>query len=403
MLTEMRARTLNPAGPPGRVDDTTLNREKIERNKRSQAWMRRHLVQNIGSAHPGKVAVRSSWIESPEDCIKTRDLDELHVLALFHSMLQNGMIKENITLIMWKPKDKDEAAKYNTVRCVFNLESDRPPHRLFAIIGDHTSTAVKKLNRKFPRNADFDILNTPLLIVERSNENIAEILYIGTLDNTIASLHKSMTQWDCVKQMRTIYVHLQRVHAGDESSFKEQWRKYKQDCEGSMPYKGGTFSTFSSMAILSEDIFSRIKQIFTGQYVTNPAIKQGIPKAMTCFQNMGNIDSADLCKWLDRVLSGQYNCATFSQRCAAYKLEMHVKTLIVEYVNTMDDCEHKSWEDVVSQYPRMGLQSFIEEQIGLAPKKRKDNLQSHAKTRIDQIMELCRRDADVQRQVEVQI
>ena len=74
----------------------------------------------------GKIKVRSIWIEDPEDCIMSRDKDELHVLEMMNSIAENGLVNPNLVILMWLPEDSDEAAQYPLGSVNFDLAQDKP-------------------------------------------------------------------------------------------------------------------------------------------------------------------------------------------------------------------------------------------------------------------------------------
>jgi hypothetical protein len=373
----------------------------MQRNKAMLAWTSHNSVRGGLTVRGGKIKVRAIWIEDPEECIISRDKDEMHVLQMMSSIAENGLVNPNMVILMWLPEDSDAAAQYPLGSVNFDLAQDKPPCPLYAVIGMHTTTAVQRLHERYPDNEDFKFLEVPLIVCARNTVNIQNALYLGTLDNTLQSLHKDMNQWDCVKQMRRTYEYLNNKYENDKQKFKKAWSDYTDSCKESMPYKGGSFLTFTSVCQQKSAVFKLIHSIFSGQVKTNKKIKQNTPNAMTHFQHMGNISTENLTKWLGRVIEGDWNTKLFDDRCLNYKLEIHIKSLVLEHCEIDCEKEFGTWDDLVKEFPKMGTSSFIQEQMSIAPKKRAQQLTAHAKNRIEQMMKECR--DDKQRNAMVQV
>ena len=333
--------------------------------------------------------VRPTWLSHPEDCIAARDRDDLHVHEMYYYLAENGLVNPNIICVMWIPEDDD--FPYTVDNCDIDLSQQDFPYPIYVIIGDHTVAAINLLAKAYPGNPEFDPIPVRLMILKKTQANIEEVLYLGTLDNTLQSIHKNMTQWDCVKQMHSVYVYINTKFKNKQQRNKT-WSRYRDGCEKNMPYVGGTFSTFNQVATLPDALWKPIKQIFEGKFAVNKDIKQSIPVAMTHFQHIGRIPHDELVKWLERVLDGTWNCKHFSERCQKYKKQKHALQLTVDYVNQLEGKEkYQDWDELLKDYPNFEENDFIPSIVSMAPQRVKENFNTHAKDYIDKHLQTCKR------------
>ena len=364
--------------------DVEVNIEKINRNEQMDGWYERRRIKRGKTVVHDKVRVRSKWTEGPLADFKTRERDALHVQEMYFYLAENGVVNPNIVLLMLVP----EGHPYLNGHVDFDLNADEPPFPLYAIIGDHTCSAIRILATKFPNIEQFRNILVKMVICEKNEETIMEATYMGTLDNTLHSIHKKMSQWDCVKQMHSMHCYITNNYPKKE--FSATWKRYRENCEKSMPFKGGTFSTFSSLCCLRGNIWNYISAIFEGRVKQNKEIKQPIPKAMTHFQQMSGIPTRKLESWLKRCVDGESNVQTFNKSCVLFKKQCRVRDMITEYVSTDTGEEYETWQEVIDQFPKMGEKGWFQEITGLTSDKAKEGFNAYTKKVLDETMQECR-------------
>jgi hypothetical protein len=213
-----------------------------------------------------------------------------------------------------------------------------------------------------------------LVSCEKNDENIRKLKYLGTLDNTIQSLHQKMTMFDCIKQMHASWLSLKRTCTTPED-LKAAWAIVKLEAESSMPFAGGTFNTFSQLAKVEDGVWALINQIFSGHYVVNKALKgQKAPTSLAHFNNMGNIPVDDLKRWLRRVCDGQWLTKTFYDRCQSYKKEVRVKEAILEYANVKSEIKFESYDDLENKVSTIGNPDWFASIVSWCDDKAKSKL-----------------------------
>ena len=390
----MKPRQLKVKGRKSKMD-VEVNIEKIKRNAQMDTWYEKRRIKKGATMVHDKVKVQSSWTQGPLPDFQTRERDELHVQQMYFYLAENGVVNPNIVLMMLVP----EGHEYLKGHVDFDLNDDEPPFPLYAIIGDHTCTAIRKLANKFPNIEQFRTILTKLIICEKSEETIMEATYMGTLDNTLHSIHKKMSQWDCVKQMHSMHCYISNTYPKNE--FSSIWKRYRNDCENSMPFHGGTFNTFTSVCCHKGNTWNYIAAIFEGRVKQNRAIKQPTPSAMTHFQQMSGVPPAKIESWLKRCVDGESNVATFHKSCILYKKQCRVKELIIDYVTADTGEDYETWSEVVEEFPKMGQKNWFEQIMGLAPAKAKEGLNAYTKKFLDDCMQECREMKDRASSVQV--
>ena len=364
-----------------------LDEKTIARNSQLKDWVKTHLVKVGTTVISERTAIPSTWITSPPKYLRARETDEGHVRGIMDNMCKNGIYDDlAITVLMWVPENE---TIYTAQRCDFDLTSEKPPYPMYAIIGDHTSKAIILIHEMFPNNMTFKNINVRLLVMQRSPENEVEARYLGTLDNTIRSIHQAMTQWDCVSQIHDIYEFFKQKYGNGQlvGDAKKKFTAYVTSCEDVMPFTGGTFSTFRTVAKVSAPIWKLITQIFSGQFKQNREIPQKIPKSLTNFSSMGNVPEDLLIIWLNKVVEGKETCKGFQERCTTFKKEITLKEKIVEYLQSiLEEDDYSDWSDVIRNFPEMGTKIWFGSMLKVAPVRTRENLGEHAKNMIDDMV-----------------
>ena len=365
-----------------------LNVEQIAQNQKLLEWRNKYRVTK-GTCYDqhGVCKLPVKWVQHPESCIEARERNLKHLNSMYVNIQEKGVLQPNICVVMWLPDDPVEKKKYENHSFDFDITADKPPYPMYTIIGDHTTGAIQMLNEEYPMNRMFQYVPMTLLVLEKTEANIQNCMFLGNLDNTVQNLHKGMSMWDCVKQMHNMFIRFRTVYK-DKKTRKQEWASYRTFCETTMPFKGGTFSTLTGLAKHEGKIWSYMMDICSGKVKSTKKTKFKIPESVGHFQSMSDIPEKCLIQWLQAVVDGNIPLKDFAANCKKYKLSARMKSEIVESVSNLRP-EHKieDWQDLIAEFPefndRQWFLSFVNNCTGL---KVKDPIPPCAKVLITELL-----------------
>lgn len=362
-----------------KMPDTAMNQAALK-------WFNLYRVRAGNTYEDGYVLIPVECIDHPEKCIEAREQDKDHRADMKNYFKTHGVLEPNIKVLMWSDEKFDKVIRFD-----IDLDDPRPPSPIYAIVGDHSAGGLKDLTKDYPKNRKFKYVLVKMAICPKTEENIKMALHYGTLDNTIASLHKAMSMWDCCKQMRNRWMDLcqEFPYEQQKNEKRKKWKHYLTNCETSMPFSGGTYHTLAVVAKYDVSIWKLISKIFEGEYVKNPKLKgQTTPKSFGHFNEMGGIPNEDLIRWLERVVNGTWTTKIFNNRCQLYKKTVRVRADIVEFVNTIRP-EHgfEDFDKVAMMYPKMADPNWWNGVISWVSDKKKEKLSALVKQQIEDIIE----------------
>ena len=278
------------------------------------AWFKKYQVRSGVHASDGNVTLPSHFISDPEPCILARELDMTHAKDLTVHFKKYGVLDINVKCLMWEDVAPVlPGLHYDNFS--IDISKPTPPKPIMAIIGAHSKEAVKILRGQHPNNPRYKNICVKLAIAPKTQENISYALHLATMDNTIQSLHKSMTMWDCAKQMHRNWLLIQKENP--KTQWDAKFTAYRTKSKESMPFKGGSFATLTSFCKHSGEIWNKLFNIFEGKYVKTQLRGQKTPTSLTHFQNMALIPAKDVERWLDRICDGLWTTKDFNLTTAA--------------------------------------------------------------------------------------
>lgn len=360
----------------------TLDEAKMKMAADAMAWYREHVVSTPEGDRTWRLP--PNWLSKPREDISARDLEEKNVITIMGSLSTWGYVGTDVNVkvvMMFDTKQQMEEFKLNP-------NSTKPPQRpLEAFVGLHSMVAAQRLHALHPINKNFQRTPCEVLFCVSDDDSMFWLKYLGTLDNTVKSLHKDMTMWDCVQSLHSSLKYISKQHPGDNNISKRKtlWQNVRASAESSMPYTGGSFITMAQIAQLPPPVWKYVAMIFGGQYTQNKALKgQKTPHALTHFNQMGDIDTDHLQGWLKRVVDGQYTM--FQDRCVLYKKTRRVREEIIEYLNVKYSSAQNvsTWEDVCDSYPFFSDETWFANIIAWCPKAAKEKLPAFVKSMIDE-------------------
>ena len=327
-------------------DDAVQDADKI------QAWVDKHTVTGgpLWSEQDNCCFVNPDWFTTPEGSLLVRELEPGGVDFLLEEFCK-GIFNLKITVLVWSDVPSF-STQYTQSSFLVDPSAAAPPRPFQAIGGNHSAHAMKKGKKTFPLKKIFQKAKCRIILCPRTPENIEMALLFGNLDNRAAQSVVKTSQISVVRMFRRQLAVIQANNMLTDEEKKTKFAKFKKDIAPQIPFTHNTMHTFSALCSLSEPVFSRMDKIFRGEYVKNNNLSQKTPDAMTHFTNMSGIPDDDLCKWLQRVIDGEWTTATFNQRCVHHKKTTRVMDQIMEYVNILKPTANFSaWSDLVKAYP----------------------------------------------------
>jgi hypothetical protein len=315
-----------------------------------------------------------------------RAKDEEHVKGIMASFESRGIQKKilDVRLVMLYPAG-DPVPDQRVMSGEWDFDADKPPIPLAAFVGAHSTTAVQRLRGQYgDRKEEYNRIHVKeIIICEDTVWNNANLRFIGTMDNTVKEQRLKMNMIGAVLQLRESYEY-GRLNMPTTDERDKYWKVVIADAKLSMPFNGGSFNTIAAMALKETVIWAILEKIFKGHVVHNKNIKQQIPKALTHFDNMGNIPTDKLVCWLSRIVEGTWDTKTFKDRCGSYKKENRVLNQIVDYVSTIDGNNYDSFDQLRQAYPSLANADLIRSIVHACGDKAKDEIPKFCVDLIDQ-------------------
>ena len=366
-------------------------RENLTQQKRSaeaETFIEKYRVTggNTYDTKTRKVKCNVMWGGVPEASIQVRLLEKEGVQQVVDSFCELG-IKQPMEIVgvIWEDPKNSQLNKENLV---LDLLSPNPPAYIHIICGGHRTKGLQTCHQLFPMKALYKYVMLTLLIVPRTNANIATLLFIGNSDNRKAQVVVKTSQWSVVCQFRRAW---QRFEADPDASKKDKldnFSAYKIETQPQTGFQPNTCHTFSALCSVDQPVWELMVRIFNGEFVVNKALKgQKKPEAVTHFTAMSGIPSAKLCSWLQRVLDGEWLTSTFQKRCLIWRKAARVSAQALEYINIQrPKYLFQNMNDVAKVYPVVSDASWFDGVVQSCDDAVKAKLSPHAQKMIDDMM-----------------
>ena len=354
-------------------------------------WFKEGEIKMGPNYKDGYIHVSPNWLCSPQPDIAARLLDLMHAEDMSVFIKKCGLIEPLIRVLIWIPEPCSDMLLDKLKNFDFDTSQDKKPNPvpdMNVIVGDHTRKAATDLHNEYPKNKQYKKVPVRITLHRKTEEDRLKALHFGTLDNTIRAMHKKMSMWDCILQMRRHWLKICQEQI-DESMRKQRWQGYKLSCENTMPYQGGTFHTMSVYAQLTNVLWDPIYTIMNESEKGGKGTKSKAV-SMSHFGSMSGIPKEILVDWLKKCVRGTLTTKDFLAKCKLQKKKMRIEIDMVEHVNIIRPVyDFGSFDAMARQYPVLGTREFIEIMMASSNDRVKDKLNAHCKDIIKTKIEEC--------------
>jgi hypothetical protein len=323
----------------------------------------------------------------PEKALKVRDLEKDGVKAIAKSFLDLGIQHPmEIIGVIWA----DSSSNMDLNNFHVDLTNITFPKHINIVCGLHRTTGLQMCHKNFPKKDLYKYLDLTLLVLPRTVAHINQLLFIGNSDNTRSQILVKTSQWSVVAQYRRQIEVIRENTSYTPAQASAAFTAYKQLTAPQIAFEINTLHTFSAVASVDDDVFKLMEKIFNGEFVVNKDLKgQKKPEAVTHFTSMSGIPSALLCKWLQRVLDGEYLTKTFQKRCKIWSKNTRVTGQLVEYMQTVrNNYQFQNIDDVGKVYPAVLDPAWFDAVVQSCQDAVKATLSPHARKMIDEMIAL---------------
>jgi hypothetical protein len=200
--------------------------------------------------------------------------------------------------------------------------------RLLVYSGNHGYHVIKRYNKKFPQNANFQVLRCRILIVKGTPENYRNLFAIGTFENTVHQ-HSMKTPFaEICLRMRQQFL-LLKAECSEEKSWKKLSGNLCRKMAASLEVGPGEMGLTWLVASSTQPVWDLLEKILRGQTAhDNPLSCR--PRSSHHLNSMSRIPEEHLIEWLTLVVQGQDQLKQFKHRCQVWKAETKVWDSLVE-------------------------------------------------------------------------
>lgn len=240
---------------------------------------------------------------------------------------------------------------------------------LMAFAGDHSRVATLELAQAYPKcNTFSQIYTVEVLIVPETPEAFELLRILSNQDNML-----------CKMQLATSYGEVVEQNHRFQAALVEDWAPEPVPRSAYTTLKEGlvtarvctSVSSAQNVFMLAKhqgECWDLILQILKGetQPLPNKKKPQGKPTSAYPFAEMSTLPEETVCKYLKKVIEGEWSYGSLRLNCKMWKSRRKVKDAIKDHLilNTGIVDEHEgedvTWKHVTQKYPALALKSFLQ-------------------------------------------
>jgi hypothetical protein len=291
--------------------------------------------------------VNPNLFRPPDINILARDVNPGHKEELMTSFLLRGTEDARVDGLIWE---------FNGYTCDDVVNDTDFPLDIQAIVGLHSSTAIKEGLEFYPDNEDF--LQTPamLFMCPRTPQNIAIAHAWGNMQNKIASTVLPMTAFDYMKQCRASFDELQ-VRFPDSSKISQSAKRKEtavkiKELSVAWGVPGPSVQQYWGVCNRTQEIWENILKIFRGE-VQHSNISRFIkPNSTTHFVHMAKVPDDKLLSWLRCIVRQGPQCSStkvFMAKCVWYKKSIVIQAAVLSYLSSTHGTDYVDWDEFAAK------------------------------------------------------
>ena len=321
----------------------------------------------------------------PSKCLMVRALEKDGVLEIAKSFRDSGIHHPmEIIGVIWA----DGTVRLDPNNFQVDLTLTQLIWYINIVCGLHRTSALQMCHKSFPKKALYMYLDLTLLILPQTVTHINILLWIGNADNKKSQILVKTSQWSVVAQYRRQIETIQEDPTMTPEAATKAFTAYKQLTAPQIPFEGNTLHTFSAVASVDAKVFALMEKIFNGEFVLNKSLRgQKKPDAVTHFTSMSGIPPDLLCKWLQRVIDGEFLTKQFQKRCKIWTKNERVSGQVLEYIQTVrNQYQFSSLDDVGKVFPAVLDNNWFDAVVNSCGDAAKSTLSSHARKMIEEMI-----------------
>lgn len=335
-----------------------------EKSKASKQWFDKYRLDqqcNLFNTRTGTCSIPTEWLDHPETNVEARNRKEDQVTKIGKSLETHGVQRTDIVVLVWVENLEQHFGKYEIgMVLTFDITAAKPTCIKFqTICGDHTTAAIQKNHRLYPRNKEFKFIDCVLVICPRNAENIDLAYHFGCVDNEIKGLTENLSVFDVVKAIHDRMVEVEDMSVSNEEQsrlLETSIENIRSMCE--VKYAKNTFGSARAMAKRRGQLWNNLLHIF------ETAEKAQKPKGIGHFVNMGNVPEERLVAWSAQVVAARITTSDFNKKCLLFKKERRVRATLLDLILTKMPslgAEHdiSSWAGLVERFEFLGSKDYI--------------------------------------------
>jgi hypothetical protein len=303
-------------------------------------------------------------INTPEEHLRSRSLDQAHVAELMKSFETFNSKSEVVEVLVIVPPEEELPKKKNFVWAEWHNKLKQWGYQV--ICGDHSIAALKGLMSENPDEERWCNVLAKVYIARDNDDTVQFAQSWGTTDNVKRNIHRKITFKEMMLETHRLFYALPSLH--DPSIGKVVLAKrqatWKSNRQFTLGMAVGQWGQMWQLCKLQGPLWNKIEAIFNGDVVnTRGTFKT--PTGMTSFQYMAKIPDEDLIEWLDLVIRGVSSLADFARKCKNYKARQRLREAVAEHISYQHgyDIKKFDWAVAKSKYPNSTDETWIESYV----------------------------------------
>ena len=333
-------------------------------------WLTEHETRTRTSNSWGDTPIPVWWLDSPDVDVAARRLNDRHVDDVVDSLQKYGIQVERVKVLIYKEDLIAAGIDPNNIDFSSWSPTGPAPVKMQVIAGDHTIAAMKKMTTMRPNNPLWRTFNVRIVVASKTATNKSFAQAVGSLDNRVAEVSKGASTWDNINQIHCKKESIEADTTLSAEDKKLEWTKYRTMCMTTMGGVGGSsaksLGNIFAIAKVKGQLWKNIATIFQkdadGTLCKAGAKRiKGVVKPLNQgpFCHMANLPSADLIRWTQKVIDGEWAPSDFKTRCLAVKKVFKLQEYLYKHLNLR--CGHKfnSFVEACLEYPFLTDKEYI--------------------------------------------
>ena len=334
-------------------------------------WKRKYRCRNfIKKNDNGKCLVNPNIVRAPDANILARQINHEHKEALLNSFLLRGCEDIRVDGLVWE---------YNNFTCDDVTNDTDFKLDVMAIVGMHSSSALREAHESYPDNLDYSFCPCDLYMCPKSAENIALAHAWGNMQNKIASQVLPMTAFDYMKQCRVVYETIEATYSKSSgsaaSSKKKDVTTQLKGLAAAWAVPAQSVQQYWGISNRSNDIWKNISAVFRGEVQHSAAVRFIKPTTLTHFVFMAKVPDAKIVEWLECIIRQDPQCRStkqFMAKCVWYKKSIVIQTAVLTYMAVKHGSDYNDWDDFTDNQP-WATPEWFSDQVAVCPDKTRKN------------------------------